>query len=403
MDLSVSPDLSAYVCYGIVFLLGVFVAVVQVKKRLIGDGIWLVPQTWFLVTAYVGVPVVLYWLLDRTGAISDTSLFSAVLVGIGYERIITGGNQSVRAPGDVSSLWTPFLAYVDKIAKVVLERISQRQFVLADKIVTEITSDPNRYVELEKFAMGRSSDSNALLVKLNEIDGLTAIGAEDRLERKTRHLYGVVFSIPDIHYLLRNSNIISGKFYWMYVSCLPRVTSWVTISVFVLIALFVQVGFRYDAMCQSITTSYYVWRIGKINSTSADQYRSRRHLVALTKEQPSLLESTTNKLIYLIQRPGLPMERVDLVLQTLLESHGRASNNSLPQKLVEALRVSSLDARTRINEVLIYRSQSCVPGPDNTLRDWKPTDRDSSTMLEGKIDSWSQYWTHVCKPKGAET
>lgn len=106
----------------------------------------------------------------------------------------------------------------------------------------------------------------------------------------------------------------------------------------------------------------------------------------------ALKEMATDRLIYLLQRPGLPMERVDLVLQTLLESRTQSPNRDLPRKLVRALRAGSLDARTRINDALAFRASSCPADIASTLKDWKPTERDSSTTLEEKIGGWNSYW-----------
>lgn len=54
------------------------------------------------------------------------------------------------------------------------------------------------------------------------------------------------------------------------------------------------------------------------------------------------------------------MDRVDLTLQILLESHGRPPGNSgLAPLLVDSLRASSVDARGRINDVLQFLAHSC--------------------------------------------
>ncbi len=399
MDLTVSPDLAAYVCYGIVFLLGIFVAAVQVKKRLGGmDGVWFVARTWLLFIAYVAVPVVLFWLLDRTGAITDTSLFAAALIGVGYERIITGGDQTLRAPGDVSALWTPFVAYADKVAKLVLERGAQNKLRLAEKIIAEIMEVPARYVALEAFALGRSSDIDTLRVALDAIDNVPGRGEGDKLEKKTRHLYGVVLSIPDIHYLLKSKSVISGKFYWLQIMRMTQLVRGAVVAVAAVVTLWTLVSTYYPNY-REIGATYHVWRLGKTNSTSIDQYRSRRRLVALMERDAGLKERATERLIYLVQQPGLPMERVDLVLQTLLESRARSANTELPRKLVQALRGGSLDARTRINDVLVFLTASCSPAIEPALKEWKPTERDSSTTLEEKISRWSSYLTPACPPK----
>ena len=398
MDLSVSPDLAAYICYGIVFLLGLFVAVVQVSKRLGGmEGVWFVWRTWLLFIAYAAVPVALFWLLDRTGAVTDTSLFAAVLIGVGYERIIAGGSETLRAPGEVSAIWTPFVAYADKVAKAVLERGAQNQRRLAEKIITEIIEAPDRYAALESLALGRSSDSAAVRAALSEIDKVPESGAADKLEKKTRYLYGLLLSIPDIHYLLKSKNIVSGNLYWRHIKRLAQLGAMVTLMIGVA-ALVAVVLTRCPDYREITAAHYYVWRLGKTTSTSVDQFRSRRHLVTLMERYPAIREMATEQLIYLVRRPGLPMERVDLVLQTLLESRAPPIDD-LARQLVQTLRAGSLDARTRVNDVLVFLSSSCSTEVGSALKDWKPTERDSSTTLEERISGWNHYWANDCTRK----
>ena len=380
-------------------MLGIVVAVAQVRKRLGGmDGIWVVPRTWILFIAYVAVPIALFWLFDRTGAITDTSLFAAVLIGVGYERIIAGGNQTLRAPGDVSALWTPFVAYADKVAKAVLERGARNQQRLAEKIITEIIEVPERYAKLEALATARSSDSAALLAALDEIDKVVGSGEADKLEKKTRYLYGLLLSVPDIHEILKNKKIISDNFYLLQIRRLALIVP-LALVVIAIVGALVTLVFTYYPDYREIAITYNVWRLGKTNSASVDQFRSRRRLVTIMEHSAALKEKATDQLIYLLQRPGLPMERVDLVLQTLLESRTRSPDNDLPRKLVQALRGSSLDARTRINDVLVFLSSTCSSESEKALKEWKPTERDSSTTLEEKISSWTHYWTTTCSPK----
>ena len=79
MDLGVSPDIEAFWSYLIVLVLGVFVAYRQVATRLEGfKDVWLVADTWILFFAYLAIPLGLFWLLDRTDAVKDSSLFAAL-------------------------------------------------------------------------------------------------------------------------------------------------------------------------------------------------------------------------------------------------------------------------------------------------------------------------------------
>ena len=146
MDLNVSPDIGALWCYLIVAILGAWVAVRQIQLRLGGiGGIWFHPKTWVLFAAYLSVPIVLFWLLDRTGATTDTSLFAAALVGVGYERIITGQTDTLRPPGDISRFWTPFLAYADSVARTVRERIARGQSRVDERVIAQIAASDQSF------------------------------------------------------------------------------------------------------------------------------------------------------------------------------------------------------------------------------------------------------------------
>src|SRR4051812_39947200 len=112
MDLTVSPDVDALICYAITLIAGVIVAFVRVANLFGGSRIvWVFIQTWLLVLAYALVPPVLFWLLDRAGAINDTSLFAAVLIGFGYQQVITGSDGAIKTPSTLGTLWSPFLAW----------------------------------------------------------------------------------------------------------------------------------------------------------------------------------------------------------------------------------------------------------------------------------------------------
>lgn len=72
-----------------------------------------VVNTWLLFFAYTFLPVALFWFLDRSNAIHDTSLFAAVLIGFGYRQILSGELTSIRPAGDISKFWQPFAAWAD--------------------------------------------------------------------------------------------------------------------------------------------------------------------------------------------------------------------------------------------------------------------------------------------------
>jgi hypothetical protein len=401
MDLNVSPDLDALYCYGIVLVLGAATAIRQISTRLVGiGGIWLVPRTWLLFAAYIGVPIGLFWLLDRTGAMVDTSLFAAILVGVGYERIITGRNDTLRAPGEVSQFWTPFIAYGDRVARSVREKIARSQRRLDERVIAGIVEDATRFKALESLATSRSPDIAALQSQLDAIDKTAASrGVADVLEQKTRLLYGVLATVPDGYYLMKSKGVIGRRLYWFNVQ---RGRSFIqsALAAAVVVAL-VAVGVRYvHPDYNGLLTDYYVWRAGKTNSSSIDQFRSRRHLLELMKD-PARERSATSQLTTLLRRPALPMERVDLLLQILLESRGHpGGNGGLPQLLVQSLRTPSVDARTRINDVLKFLAERCPTKVDKDGSSWRPNEGDSTAVLEERLKTWEDYWATSCPSTG---
>ena len=126
-------------------------------------------------------------MLDRAGAINDTSLFGAVLVGVGYERIITGGNQSVRLTGDVSQFWTPFLAYADRIGARVAAQSDRRKARRVEQVVASVVKAPQRLEALQELARRFAPDTATFKQQLDEINASAATRGEDAaLEEKTR-------------------------------------------------------------------------------------------------------------------------------------------------------------------------------------------------------------------------
>ncbi len=364
MDLNFSPDVEACICYCIVLVVGAFVGAGQIRQR-IGqiEGIWLLPRTWLLLVIYIALPVILFWLLDRTSAINDTSVFAAILVGFSYERIITGGNQTIRAPGDVSQFWSPFLAYSDRIANLVRDQDARRRRRLADRIVTAIGVDEKRITALEDLAKKYSSDIKALEVQLANIaDTAKTRGAAAAEEEKVRALYNVMLTAPDQHDQLREKGVIDWDVYWLDVRGVKSIAKMVLSAVVVIAILVVTISHFWKPNIKEQIANYYLWRIGKANSTANDQFRTRQNLMLFLKNSdPSLTTFVNERLASLLRQPGLPMERVDLVLQVILQSRGQftgPSESSMPPMLVEALRAVNVDTRTRINDALKFLAES---------------------------------------------
>ena len=106
MDLSFSPDIDASLCYLVVLFFGLLsgwrevIAQPNVRDTFV---IWGRPVTWLLFFIMAVSPALMFWMLDRVGALHDTSLIAAAIVGIAYTQIVQGDTK-YKAPGDTSPI-----------------------------------------------------------------------------------------------------------------------------------------------------------------------------------------------------------------------------------------------------------------------------------------------------------
>jgi|GEM_PF-2064240 hypothetical protein len=397
MDLGVSPDLDAYWCYGVVVLLGGWVGFRQVGRRLGGIAwIWLQPRTWLLFGAYLGVPLGLFWLLDRTGAVADTSLFAAALIGIGYERIITGQNSTVRAPGDVSSFWTPFLAYADDLERAVRQRTARDQGRLDERIVATVAASAQTYEPFLALVRARVADTAALDAQLRQLDQAAAGQGDGYLrERKSRLLYGMMIAVPDGYRLMYDRGIVGRRLYYLHISGGLMLLRAALPALLLVVAVGAAATRYIPTDPREVAESYYIWRAAKPSSSHLDQFRARRQLVSLVQDR-AVAAAAVADLVSVLRQPDLPVDRVDLVLQILLEGDtGGCADASIGTQLIEALRTGNIDARSRINEALKYLAGARAAEPETTLWGWKPAEGDSTTALEASIARWQAYWRRV--------
>ncbi len=125
-----SPDIPAYYSYLIVALVGGLVAYSTVNDRLASyPDRWSFFATWQLFLAYTAVPVLLFWFLDYSSVVQDTSLLAALLVAVAYQSIFMGSFQNIPMPGQGANLWTPFQAWVTRIN----DRIAAKQKAYVDE------------------------------------------------------------------------------------------------------------------------------------------------------------------------------------------------------------------------------------------------------------------------------
>lgn len=392
MDLSLSPDFDAYWCYLLVIVFGGVTALRQIITRL-GKypGIWLVWRTWLLFFAYFLIPLLLFWFLDRSGAINDTSLFAAVIVGFGYERILAGSG-TVAAPETVSSLWTPFLAYADNVEQQTRDHVFKKLRRFDEQLLAHVVDEPERVDALETLAMNYSEDVEYLKEQLEEVVQESASLGDDVLrEKKATVCYEDLTDSEDFHQHLLDKKIVSKAFYYLRA---PRVRSrFIAVVVISILLGSVLMGSRQLADPEMMMR-YYVWRLEKPATTLLDQYRASDELAAYLAQDQSAAY-VIPALARMLRKPGLTVERVNMVLQLLLAQHCQLldQDGTLPQALIASLRAPNVDVRARIHQALLFLASTCKESISEELKNWSPARGDSTTELEVWINRWRTYWS----------
>jgi hypothetical protein len=386
VDLSVSPDLDAYFCYVLVLALGLVTAYGQISRRLTNlPSKWIMVNTWLLFFSYTLLPVALFWFLDRTGAIHDTSLFAAILVGAGYQRILSGELASIRPAGDIAKFWQPFVAWSDHVADRIRNRILRNDALFDERLFSDVRADKAKQESLQDLAFTHTKDLPKLKAALKQVDDDKAsLGDAGVLTKTVRLLYDdLKDSAPETwQYLLHKNGIISkGSYEWYGKEWRSKTTAALIASI-----LLIAAGV---AVIKSWTPDnrgrYYIWRIAKTNNTDADRFRSARHLMDCLQET----KSPYPDLAELLRTQGLSVRTAETVLSLLVESRNISSNlqPSVPELLADSLRTDNPDIRARINDVLLYLAGERNIDVGN-LKDWKPSAKDSVNEIDAKINLW---------------
>jgi hypothetical protein len=414
MDLSFSPDLNAFCCYGVVLICAFIAARFQVYRRLSENkiyGIWLEPSTWVMFGIYLVTPLVLFWLMDRVGALHDTSLFAALLVGCAYPAILAGGFGGLKAPEGLTGIWKPIEAFTDALVKRVLEQSSLRDKRFEDFIVGEMLADNEKFSNILKFVQNRTDASSRLSSDLSAIEAAVqpppagvSMDPEFAREKKARLIYLYLSSLRDYQSLLRVKNLVPNSLFkspleflrYLWNSPLYRnriVSSFITVILLASIAVATVAAFRWTPM----GISYYQWRLVKANNTDLDRFRAHEHLHDyLLSGQPKTVAQVRKALTHILLSPGLKPESVDLSLRLLLESRTdlKQDTREVADLLVPALRVDSVDSRGRIHQVLVLMAVEQEPSFDKSeLATWNPIKSgDSVASLERRIRLWDRHW-----------
>jgi hypothetical protein len=397
MNLSVSPDWDARWCYLLVLLCGLISARSQLYKRFVEakiSGVWLVPNTWFIFGIYLVFPLALFWLMDRMSALNDTSLFAALLVGLAYPAILAGGIGGLKAPSGVEGALKPLQAFTDSVITSVTKITARNNKKFEDFVVSRMRTTPAIFDDVLATAKSSPIDVPALEKQLTELDQVGIADTSVLLEKKARIIYLYLSGAPDfVETLTGNKELMKGRRWY---SPIFRTKIVVGVMIFLFVVL-LGLGI-YIVTRPSLAVTYYGWRISKMNNSERDRFRARENLRQFLRD-PKLGEQTYQYLARAVRLPGLPVERVDMILQLLLQARDRQDHPKLIcAELIDDLRVDSVDARSRVHQTLLFLASKRDPQfkqNQKELDGWNPSKGDAVASLEEWIGRWRTFF---CEP-----
>ena len=396
MDASVSPDLEAYWSYSVIIFVGLFVAYRQIASRLEGlPNIWLVVDTWILFFLYLLIPLGLFWLLDRTGAIRDTSLFSALIVAIGYERILSGSDGTLESPSGLSQFWSPFVAYANGVSNKIRDAARRRGMRLQRALIAKIVADENRFASLEELANKTTPDATFLNDQLVAIEQNADLGDLSKKEQKAEILYEEVSAADEYLFDLKAKKIVSSFwYYWQRYHLGSKLVALIVLLVIAAPSLYGLV----TADRSRWATEYGLWRLGKADTSLMDRHRAIARLARILQSDDGTARFAVSRISEQMRVPAFALDQVDQGLNLLLEHRNSLvkSGVELSEFLTDALNTPNEDARARIHRSLIYLAGKHVNATGSlplSLTEWTPSDGDSVTDLQRHIDAWRRYWS----------
>jgi hypothetical protein len=409
-----SPDLPAYLCYAIVLVVGALIARARVRTLLTFSDRWAFGNSWLLFGAHVMVPLTLFWLLDYTSALNDTSLFAALVVATGYSQIMSGGGfQGYAMPGQTSAMWKPFQDWVQGVTDRIATKHKQYQDRFAEAARTAISLEADRVACLESLALRHSTQPDALKTALDALKP----GPNLNFQKVNLFWQDLFKSEPDNYGYLMSREVVSTKpliCHWNYRKRLISLWSYwwwlgngrakVVSGVFSLLGLFLLfmalAMIRGSVVIKGVNTQttykdeYYQWRFRKPNASERDLFRSRKYLGSvLTKTGDRICEA----FIPLVDDLGfksVPPVEAARVLRLIVDFHSPTADSVVIPALIETLRTENADNRLRINQTLLDLQKADFPSsePDKDLSDWVPKKDESAAAVDARVQAWLKWW-----------
>jgi hypothetical protein len=395
----------------VVLLVGVVIARGAVNKLLDSSyGRWSFRQTWVLFYTQSLIPVVLFWFLDYTNVIHDTSLFAALAVAVGYQQIFAGGIKDITLPGQTSRLWQPFEAWRNSVINIIAIRARQRLDKFDQRVAAYCAEDAAKVAALSKAAVQYASDPVDLAAKTAAAD----VSTPEKTLSLVRLLIRELRSVDLARYggILNRAKLVPRPWYLICMTPGRKAAGGALIGTLAMIfILFLLLGVAPLDNESLFLNQYQRWRLTKENASPRDRFRTNEYFLgALSKHKddpqpkedskpkdnstpededpdPSLtIGGSIKELRYSGISPDVVKEFINLA------AHSKRKwvvSYWLPQ-FAEGLQNPNLDTRARLHTAMLALVKDAVPEVQvpPLILDWKT----SSDAQLGDLDLLSRAW-----------
>lgn len=398
-----SPDLPAHWCYAIVLIVGALAGRSTVDQLLSDHrDRWGFLGTWSLLVAHSLLPVGLFWFLDYTAVIQDTSLFAALVVALGYRQIFAGGIRGIKMPGQTSGLWKPFEAWVNRVA----DKIATKNKLYRDRFdesVRMLLAETKETVKKFEDLVAAHTEEIANDPIRSELDRLKAKpDAPGARRRQVRILWNAFRAAAPESYghFLRDEKLIGWAKYFWWRSGRSRIVPFGIAGLALLIIAQTAPLLWAPDQGEMIRLRYHHWRFTKVTASERDVFRSREYLGeklatldVSSRDTPQNAAILLSPLIGELGYAALSPDMADRILRLVMDFHSPAIDTFALPELFESLRTENADVRLRIQRTLLDLRAADYPdhAVDPELMSWTPQKDERAGQIDEHIRMWRQW------------
>ena len=391
-------DVSAWICYLVIAVIGAGVSFVHISSKSGGISFWLHPPLWLVFCIYVAVPLALFWVLDATGELKDTSLILAILIGLIFRSVLGGTDSQFKAPSAVSGIWISLEKIIDSITAKLAEKEHKYKAWKRRKIQRIITElrDKKRIRELCKFAVRKGEvlprninqelsdlDKEISLSRKELIDLADQVYFETVKEHKTESIVAQIFNEEMVLSWFEAN--VSCKFYW----------PWVAKNGLILTAIVTAGYFAYEPIKSTSLhpeLDYYSWRVGKTATSKKDLHRSMRSIVSVLTNKNNddpYKQYLVDELLDELYGVDISADRAKIISQLLRESRANIPDRQLLRtKLSSILRSDRIEIRVIVQDVLTFLAGEYNWAAENDLLAVDMSKQLKNKEIENIISQW---------------